>query len=148
MKERYATFSSLILNLNRYIQKLKDSEMKDIGLKGNQVQCLYYLYNQPDGLSAKQLSEYCEEDKAAISRTIKALEDKELIETKTEEKVYKNPYTLTKKGKNLGKYVVEKIEGFVKRASAGISEASRKILYSSLNLICNNLKKFTEKKEA
>ncbi len=146
MHERYEKFTSLILNINRYILKIKNSQMHEFGLKGNQVQCLYFLFNEEKGLNAKQLSEICEEDKAAISRTLKELESKGLVVLNEENKKYRNPYTLTQKGKELGKIIALKIDGIMDIASVGIREDERKILYSLLNKINDNLKNICESK--
>lgn len=141
MDERYARFSTLVLNINRFIQKLKNAQMSEIGLKGNQVQCMYYLHTVQDGLNARQLEELCQEDKAAISRTLSALEKKGLIYLEnTSLKVYRNPYRLTPKGIECGNFIAQKIDDFVDMASKGLSEEARKSLYSSLELIYDNLK--------
>lgn len=148
MRNRYETFTSLILNINRYILKIKNSQMQELGLKGNQVQCLHYLYNEENGLTAKQLSYLCEEDKAAISRALKSLENSGLIYVEeSDEKKYRNPYKLTKKGQEYGETIALKIGGVMEIASQGIDDHSREKLYLSLNTICNNLKNICENKE-
>ena len=43
MDHRFETFSLSILELNRYLQKIKELEMKQFGLKANHTMCLYYL---------------------------------------------------------------------------------------------------------
>ncbi len=148
MRERYELFTSLIININRYILKIKNTEMLEFGLKGNQVQCLHYLYNEENGLSAKQLEELCEEDKAAISRTLKQLEESGLvvIERNSDQK-YRNPYKLTDKGRKYGKNIADKIDEIMDIASYGIDGDTRLKLYSSLTAICNNLKNICENKE-
>ena len=42
MDHRFETFSLSILELNRYLQKIKELEMKQFGLKANHTMCLYY----------------------------------------------------------------------------------------------------------
>lgn len=149
MRERYETFTSLIVNINRYILKLKKIEMHELGLKANQVQCLHYLYNEENGLTSKQLSELCEEDKAAISRTLKYLENIDLVYIEENDaKKYRNPYKLTDKGLQYGKAISCKIDNLMEIASKGIDEQSRKALYSSLNTVYKNLKEICENKGA
>ena len=43
MDHRFETFSLSILELNRYLQKIKELEMKQFGLKASHTMCLYYL---------------------------------------------------------------------------------------------------------
>ncbi len=121
--------------------------MQEFGLKGNQVQCLHYLYNEESGLTSKQLSELCEEDKAAISRTLKSLENGGLVfAEENDAKKYRNPYKLTEKGKEYGKVIALKIDKIMEIASKGIDDPSRERLYLSLHTICNNLKTISENK--
>ena len=147
MRDRYAEFTSLIMNINRYIQKIKSEEMKKLGLKGNQVQCIFYLFKEEGGLNAVQLGELCEEDKAAISRTLKALEAKGLIYLAGRKDKYGNPYRLTEAGNVCAREVVAKTEIFVQKASEGMDEESRTRLYDSLELIEKNLKDCIVRKE-
>lgn len=147
MQERYETFTSLVMNINRYILKIKNAEMQAFGLKGNHVQCLHYLYNEENGLTSKQLSDLCEEDKAAISRMLKYLENSGFVFVEENDtKKYRNPYKLTQKGQEYGKAIELKIEGIMEIASRGIDEISREKLYLSLHTVCNNLKRITENK--
>ena len=71
--ERFKTFTLLVSNINRSIRKIKNEEMAEFGLKSPHVSCLYYLYTE-ESLTAKELADICDEDKAALSRSIVALE--------------------------------------------------------------------------
>ena len=51
MDHRFETFSLSILELNRYLQKIKELEMKQFGLKASHTMCLYYLGQHPEGLT-------------------------------------------------------------------------------------------------
>lgn len=79
MDHRFETFSLSILELNRYLQKIKELEMKQFGLKASHTMCLYYLGQHPEGLTATQLTELCKEDKAAVSRCLSQLSDRQLV---------------------------------------------------------------------
>ena len=73
MEERFETFTVLITRISRSIKRIKADEMADFELKGPHVSCLYYL-SQQDGMTAAELCERCDEDKAAISRSLDDLE--------------------------------------------------------------------------
>lgn len=73
MEEHYETFTVLIARINRSIKRIKSAEMAEFQLKGPYVSCLYYL-SLTDGLTAAALCERCDEDKAAISRSLDDLE--------------------------------------------------------------------------
>ena len=67
MVERYGVFTQHIARISRCIRRLKAEEMARFGLKGPHVSCLYYLgLDGPQ--TAAELSERCDEDKAAVSR--------------------------------------------------------------------------------
>jgi hypothetical protein len=73
MIQRFDAFVSGITACYKYIQRIKSMEMTEFGLKGTHVMCLYYLRQNPAGLTASQLCGLCAEDKAAISRTVSEL---------------------------------------------------------------------------
>lgn len=141
MESRYDRFSSLILSINRNIQKIKNIEMNSFGLKGNQVQCIYHLYNNEEGISPSKLCSLCEEDKGAMSRTLKELEqgDYLYVEEKGGQK-YRNPVKLTERGKMLGQKVTQRIDEIFSNGSKGVKEEERENFYRLLSLVSNNLK--------
>ncbi len=99
-------------------------------------------------MTAKALCEVCEEDKASVSRSVEALEkDGYVVCPSKTQKRYNSPISLTEKGEEAAKKVVERIEGLVSRASEGLTEENRKIFYESLGLIANNLEKICENME-
>ena len=80
MTHRFETFVLSINRIYRCIQKIKSQEMTELGLKGTHVMCLFQLRQYPQGLTAAELSHFCMEDKAAISRAISRLEELELVQ--------------------------------------------------------------------
>ena len=145
MKERFKIFTVLVSKINRMIKKIKAEEMAEFELKSPHVSCLYYIYNMRS-LTAKQLCDICEEDKAAVSRSIEYLEEKGYLECKSiTAKRYKSPLTLTSKGMEIGKLVADKIDSMLEVASDGIKESDRIIMYRCLMLISDNLQKICEK---
>ena len=65
MEERFETFTVLIGRINRNIRRIKNQEMASFQLKSIHISCLYYLYSS-GSLTAAELCERCEEDKAAV----------------------------------------------------------------------------------
>ena len=139
MEERFETFTVLIARISRSIKRIKADEMADFELKGPHVSCLYYL-SQRDGMTAAELCERCDEDKAAISRSLDA---------SGVGKRYKSPLRLTERGKAVGCAIGEKITRIVEAASEGLSEAERQTMYRALALVSENLERiYTHKKTA
>jgi len=147
MQERFKTFTLLIANVNRCIRKIKTEEMAEFDLKSPHVSCLYYLYKE-DSLTAKELCDICEEDKANVSRSIRHLEENGYIICKSKtQKRYQSPLLLTEKGHEVGARVAAKIDNILERASEGLREENRKIFYESLTLINENLQKVCDSYE-
>ena len=149
MVERYGVFTQRIARISRCIRRLKAEEMARFGLKGPHVSCLYYL--GLDGpLTAAELSERCDEDKEAISRSLDDLEKNGYITCASGAgKRYKSPLRLTEQGKAVGRAIGEKITRIVEAASEGLSEAERQTMYRALALVSENLERiYTHKKTA
>jgi len=145
MEERFKIFTIHIAKISRCIRKIKTEEMAEFNLKSPHVSCLYYLYNKNGELTAKELCDICEEDKAAISRSIDYLENCGYLKCNSKtEKRYKSPLFLTEKGKEVGKHVSTKIDNVLNLASAGLSDNDREYFYKSLMLISSNLQKICD----
>ena len=139
MEQRYTTFSLLLINISRCVQKIKNVEMAALGLKGKQVQCLFALYNCAEGASLTKLGEMCGEDKGMMSRTVKELAGAGLVYVAKSERKYKNPIRLTEKGGGIAGIVAQKISAILEEGGAGISDDERTQLYRLLGIISENL---------
>lgn len=143
--ERFKTFTVLMAKINRSIRKIKNEEMAEFGLKSPHVSCLYYLYKE-ESLTAKELSDICDEDKAAVSRSILALERLGYLSCESESKKrYKAPLKLTEEGKAIAQRIANKIDSVLDFVSGAIAENERVGFYENLGSVCENLQKFCEK---
>ena len=114
--------------------------MAVLGLKGKQVQCMFSLYHTDDGTSLTQLCELCDEDKGAMSRTVKELAEKQLVYVaEKDEHKYRNPIKLTPAGRTVAKIVTEQINQIFGTISAQITPAERNTLYQTLTQISGDL---------
>ena len=144
MQERFEVFTVLIAEINRCINKIKTEEMNEFNLKGSHVSCLYYIFKN-ETLTAKELCDICGEDKSNISRTIKYLEaEGYLVCYSKAQKRYQSPLELTDIGLVVAKKIAGKIDNVLQYASEGLSEENRKIMYQSLNIVSDNLKKICD----
>ena len=139
MINRYETFTVLINRISRNIRKIKNQEMAEYNLKSYHISCLHYLYSS-EKLTATDLCELCEEDKATISRSLDYLEKNGYIlcETKSAKR-YKSPLILTENGIEACKKIAEKIDRVLDEVSIGLTDGERAEFYRSLNIISNNL---------
>lgn len=141
MINRFETFIMTMNQINRSIQTIKNREMAEYGLKGTHVMCLYQLKQHAEGLTATELASLCEEDKAAISRSLSKIESKGLI-TFTEvdgKKRYRTVITLTEQGRKVCDQISQKIDELVQMNSKGISDEEREMFYRVFSVIADNL---------
>ena len=139
MEGRFETFTVLITKIHRNVKKIKNQEMAEYNLRGPHISCLYYLYCS-QGLTATELCERCEEDKATISRSLEYLENSGYLTCESKfAKRYKSPLSLTEKGKEAGKKIAEKIDRVLDEISIGLTEEERIAFYRSLTIISDGL---------
>ena len=139
MQERFETFTVLINRISRDIRKIKNQEMAAYHLRSAHVSCLYYMYSL-DGVTAAELCEHCEEDKATISRALDYLESNGfLCRASDHAKRYRSPLRLTEKGQAVGKRIAEKINAVLDTVSHTLTEDERAAFYRSLSAISRSL---------
>ncbi len=144
MEQRFETFTALVTGISRSIRRIKTEEMVEFHLKGPHVSCLYYLYKEGE-LTAKELCDRCEEDKANMSRILDFLEKNDYILCRAlSSHRYRAPLSLTEKGKSVGRHIAEKIDRVLFFAGDGVSEEERHTLYDSLTKIYDNLQKICD----
>lgn len=140
METRYEMFSSAISSMYHDIQKIERTEMSGYGLKGPHAQCLLAMGRHPEGITAAQLCEICEKDKAAISRILAELEQAGMVLRNTRNgNRYRALLTLTEQGKAAAQTVVEKARMAVELAGKGLKDAERELFYRVLAKIAGNL---------
>ena len=139
MQKRFETFTVYINRIGRNIRKIKNQEMEEYNLRSSHVSCLYYLYTS-NGMTATELCEHCEEDKATISRALDYLETNGYITCETQNtKRYKSPLFLTEKGQMVGEKIADKVNGVLDAISDGMTEEERVAFYRSLSIISERL---------
>ena len=140
MITRFEQFSSAIAAIYKYIIKIERDEMAKYGLKGPHAQCLIAMGSCPDGVTAVQLTEICDRDKAAISRIVSELEQEGMVVRECRNgTVYRARLKLTEKGQEAARRVSELATLAVQQAGKGLDDTQRQIFYYGLNLIAANL---------
>ncbi len=140
MLTRFEEFSNAISGIYRCIQKIERMEMAKYGLKGPHAQCLVAMARFPGGVTASQLCELCEKDKAAISRTVAELAQAGLIHRpEGAQKRYRVPLRLTEQGLAAARAVMGRAELAVSQATGGYGGEQREIFISTLGMIAGNL---------
>ncbi len=141
MIDRFEQFSFSISTIYKYLQKLEKIGMEKYNLKGSHTQCVITMLKYPDGISATELCTLCGKDKASISRSLSELEDLGHIERVSKTgNLYQAKIRLTSSGIKAAEQVSETVMRVVEKAGEGLSDDVRKLFYSSLDLIAENLK--------
>lgn len=139
MDNRFETFTILVNRISRNIRKIKNQEMAAYGLRSAHISCLYHLY-AAGKLTATELCERCEEDKATISRAVEYLETNGYLTCESKSvKRYRSPLLLTEKGNEVGGQIADKIEQILQAIGASLSEEERLAFYRSLSMISGSL---------
>ncbi len=118
-------------------------EMSEFGLKGNHTLCIYYLNQNPEGLSSNQLAKICEEDKAAVSRTLNELETKGFVYIQGEQK-YRARYLLSSSGKKVAGKVGKAVNQVLDQVGDFFTDKERKKFYDVLERIDHQLEEYPE----
>lgn len=146
MVSRFEHFSVSISCINRYIQKIERTEMEKYGLKGASAQCLLAMQRYPQGITAARLCEVCDKDKAAVSRIVAELEEKNMV-TRGDDGGgrYRALLKLTELGEEAAEHVEQRAKQAVEEAGTGLTDQQRAMMYAALDLIAGNLQMISEK---
>jgi DNA-binding MarR family transcriptional regulator len=140
MLDRYEQFSFIISVINRKIQKIERDEMIKYGHKGSFAQYLTAMRRHPEGITAAQLSELCDKDKAAVSRVISEMIEKGLVVRNTSnDTLYRAKLVLTHEGERIAEFVAKRAMAAVLAVGNELSDSERKMFYSTLDFISNKL---------
>ena len=141
MTGRFEIFTLALSEMTSSWNKIATEELKPYGLKGGYIVYLIALFKKPDGLTAANLCEICNKDKAEVSRAIKALEGSGFVtRTNTTVSGYRASITLTEKGREITHALRERIKLIVEKGGAGLTENQREVFYDALSTISENLK--------
>ena len=78
MERTFEQFTLLVLKINKLIQRIKTFEIRGYGLKAVHVLCVYFLNENPQGLTAAEIVKLTVEDKAAIRARLPSLKARAL----------------------------------------------------------------------
>ena len=145
MQNRFETFTVLIAKINRNIKKITNLEVADFELRSPHISLIYHLFCAP-GLTATDLCERSDGDKATVSRSLDYLESRGYLKCESKfQKRYKSPLFLTEKGKEVGSEISERIERILEEIGKVLTEEERLAFYRSLQSISEGLEGITRR---
>lgn len=145
MVGRFEIFTLGLSEIMSSWNKIATEEMKPFGMKGTYVIYLIALYKHPEGLTAANLAEKCNRDKAEVSRALASFEKKGLVKREnTTVNGYRAKITLTEQGRESTKALRERVKLAVEKGGEGLGEEERNNFYNALEKISVNLKKISK----
>lgn len=139
MNERFINFIFRIMKLNKLINRIKITEMKEFGLKAIHVMCIYDLYVY-GAMTASELIRLTLEDKAAVSRALKTLAKKGLVSYNPDG--YNSPISLTEIGASVAAVIEEKASRAVDAAGGTLTDEQRATFYECLETVSKRLEEY------
>ena len=144
MLSRFEQFTLVISSIYRSIQKIEREEMDKYGLKGGFAQYLVALAHYPEGLTAAQLCEVCDLDKAAVSRAVADMLEKGLLRREADgDTMYRARLYLTQAGMEAARFVSHRAAEAV--SAVGLTGEERESFYRVLDMIAGNLQEISVK---
>ncbi|MBQ7836648.1 MAG: MarR family transcriptional regulator [Clostridia bacterium] len=138
MLSRFERFSVSISELSRYLHKISADEMEKYGLKGPYAIYLLTMHRYSEGITATELSERCDRNKADVSRAVTAMEEKGLVYRKGAS--YRARLILTPEGEKAAHHVGERARLAVEMGGKGLTDREREIFYTAMETIADNLR--------
>lgn len=132
----YVRLSVVISSLQKNLERVKSDRVGPLNLKNSEVFIMYMLHDNPDGLSAEQLSQACRLDRSLISRSLPDLKEKGYIEFRdlpANKRRYGSKITLTESGREVGDKLIwwaTKIQSYL---DSGIPREHLEIMYQTLD---------------
>ncbi len=139
MIDRFERFSIAISEISRYWHKIAGDVMEPYGLKGTHAIYVTTLAQHKEGITAAELCDICGKDKSDVSRLVSIMESKGFVR-KEGSNNYRTPLKLTEKGEILAAEIKEKACLAVNTAGKDLSEKDRRIFYTALAAITENLR--------
>lgn len=141
MIKRIEHFSTTVAGINRYIRKLARIEMAQGGYSSAYAQYLAVLYNYEEGLTAIQLSEMCDKDKAAISRAVASMTEKGLVyRARINNRSYGYRVCLTEEGIRMAELVCSRSQNIVDGVLEELSPEERELFHNTMARVADRLR--------
>lgn len=139
-KNRFELFSTSVAYLVKALQFLKNRKMSEYDLKGSTCLCLCQIYENEQGLTALDLVQMGDIDKAQVSRCMSELMRKGLVyREECRGRKYKQKYLLTEQGRMAARDIFDTTTRIQEITEYGIAQEELATFYRVLDRMCENL---------
>lgn len=142
---RYVIFTRTITGLMHCIQRIRTIAVEEFGLKGASMNCLFHLSRAGEGMTLSELSDLCEEDKAAISRSVREMVESDYARLETQNgSRYRAKIYLTEAGIHASKVLDQAVKAAVEEGGRFMTPEMRESFYRCLTGIYKNLEEYIQ----
>lgn len=141
----FLRISNSLTTLQKNLERAKSLRARPLNLKNGEVLVMYLFYDNPDGLSAEQLSRVCMLDRSLISRSLRSLSAKRLItcpRVAEGKRRYGSKLILTEEGRRVGGIVKQHVREAQAFLREGITDEELEIMYSTLEKLCARFEEY------
>ena len=144
-EERFEIFFQNIAGLYRSVQRLRVQFADKARLSSVHLFWLYLLREYPQGLSASRLAEQSKIGRSLVSRQLRPLLERGLVETggETGKRRYGWKIRLTCAGEDMAGQIAKQALSIQKRAGAGVSPEELAVFYRVLGTLNQNFEAMT-----
>ena len=142
--DSFERFAQMLSTASKSIFRLKSKCMSKYGLSSTHTLCLRSLYENPEGLTKKEISDICTIDKAQTTRIMSELAAKDYVKSDAPGRTYNCKFYLTQNGTKITEEINETVEAVVKYVNSEIPKEDIEHFYSVFEAINQKLKSSEE----
>ena len=142
--DSFERFAQMLSTASKSILRLKSKCMSKYGLSSTHTLCLRSLYENSEGMTKSEISDFCDIDKAQITRIMGELIDNEYVRADMSGRTYNRKFLLTEKGLRITEEINETVALIVKYVNEDIPKEDIEHFYSVFETINTKLKSSEE----
>ena len=142
--DNFERFAQMLSTASKSIFRLKSRCMSKYGLSSTHTLCLRSLYENAGGMTKSEISDYCDIDKAQITRIMGELVDKGYVVADKSMRAYNRKFLLTEEGLAITEEINGTVETVVKYVNQDIPKEDIEHFYAVFEAINEKLKSSEE----
>ena len=141
--DNFERFAQMLSTASKSIFRLKSRCMSKYGLSSTHTLCLRSLYEN-SGMTKSEIAEFCDIDKAQITRIMSELVDKGYVVADKSMRAYNRKFLLTQEGLRITEEINGTVETVVKYVNQDIPREDIEHFYAVFEAINEKLKSSEE----
>ena len=142
--DNFERFAQMLSTASKSIFRLKSRCMSKYGLSSTHTLCLRSLYEQSKGMTKSEIADFCNIDKAQITRIMGELVEKKYVKSDAPGKTYNCKFYLTEEGFRITEEINDTVQAVVKYVNSDIPKEDIERFYSVFETINQKLKSSEE----